>query len=87
MLSQALLDFLGFVLAAVIDTFPPLPAEFNWAVAEFAAAGSGIAPTIAALGPVVPFAEINVVLSLFAVAVAVWLTLLVVRAVLWAVNR
>lgn len=87
MVSQLLMDLLAWLVAAIIDTFPPLPFEFNWAVEQLASSAASIAPTVAALGPVVPFAQINVVLGLFPVAVAVWLTLLAVRAVLWAVNR
>lgn len=85
--SQLLLDLVAWLVSAIIDTFPPLPFEFNWAVEQLASSAASIAPSIAALGPVVPFAQINVVLGLFSVAVTFWLTLLVVRAVLWAVNR
>lgn len=87
MITQSLLDVLAILLQGIIIVFPPLPPEVATAVAGMSAQAAALAPTLATLGPLVPFAAIGTVLALFPVMVTLWLTLLAVRVVLWLVNR
>lgn len=87
MITQMLLDLLATILAGFISLLPPMPAEFAGAVSGMAAQGAALAPSLASLGPVFPFEAVATVLALFPVAVTLWVALLAVRLVLWAIAR
>lgn len=87
MITQLFLDFLAIILGGVIVGLPPLPAEFSGAIGTAAAQAAALAPTLATLGPVVPFSAIAGALALFPVAVGYWLTVSAIRIVLWLFDR
>jgi len=86
-ITQMFLDGLAVIFAALIAGLPPLPAEVSGAFADVAASGAALAPSLAALGPVVPFEAVNTVLALFPIAVGYWLTITAIRLVLWLADR
>lgn len=87
MITQMFLDGLALIFALLISGLPPLPAEVSGAVADVASAGAALAPSLAALGTVVPFDAINAILALFPIAVGYWLTVTAIRLALWLADR
>jgi len=86
-ITQLFLDGIALIFSALIAGLPALPSEVSWAVGSVASSGAALAPSLAALGPLVPFAAINSVLALFPIAVGYWLTVSAVRLGLWLFDR
>lgn len=63
MITQGILDFLARMIAGAVALLPPFPPEAQEAIAGLVSAAAALGPTLSKLAPLVPFAQLNLVLS------------------------
>lgn len=88
MLIQLLLDYMSQVLAdPLIASIPPFPDSVGTALAQVQAGMSYLGDQVFALGAVVPFEALGIVVNVWTGVLSVWVVMLLIRVVLRIVGR
>lgn len=87
MITQGIIDFLVGILVGVLELVPQPPASVMLLTFDALAAWSSLLSSVANLGVLIPFELLGVAVAAFGAYVAFWASLMVIRFLLWAVNR
>lgn len=87
MITQVLLENLAGLVSLLVGLIPPLPPVFGEALASVLGGATALAPSVAALGALVPFDAVGTVLAFVPSVMAFWVALLGIRVSLWAFGR
>lgn len=87
MIVQFLMDWFAGFLGTLLDLVPLVPQAFGAAVGFVLGGAQALAPSVAALAPLLPFDALGDILGLVPAALTFWAALFALRLVLWALGR
>lgn len=87
MIVQNFLDWLSQLVGGFLQLIPPLPPEVEDALDTLAEGGAFVSSKMGNFGVLVPFDAFATAVQWWLACVALWGVVLLVRLVLWVVNR
>lgn len=87
MITQQFLDFFSQMIAGIIGLIPPLPGEAQQLVNALEDGIAGFGETAAYMSPIVPYEVFPNILALYGGLLLVWAGYLILRIILWGINR